>query len=151
MRLETEAFQNAYAALGPAKVSMPMPLPDDLGAVPLPAGAEHGSGGLIPASRPYAVPPGVSVPTSAIVLCVSVTDSHDGICCPSCVPCFTCNVGGTIPSWTANATIAVMVVLSLSCCDTATWQAVSCITVNTSHTRHDSSQNSPPSILLLPA
>lgn len=61
MRLETEAFQNAYAALGPAKVSMPVQLPDEMGAVPLPAGAEHGSSGLIPAARPYPVPPAVSV------------------------------------------------------------------------------------------
>jgi hypothetical protein len=62
MRLETEAFQNAYAALGPAKVSMAIPLPDEVGAMPLPAGAEHGSGGLIPASRPYTGAPAVSVP-----------------------------------------------------------------------------------------
>lgn len=58
MRLETEAFQNAYAALGPAKGSLPVPMPEEVGVVQ--GITEHGHSGMIAASRPYPGPPSVS-------------------------------------------------------------------------------------------
>lgn len=64
MRLETEAFQNAYAALGPAKGSLPVPLPEDMTGVQ--GVTDHVHSGMIAASRPYPGPPTVSSSSTAL-------------------------------------------------------------------------------------